>query len=310
MISTVFSIRNPCLPAGRRTRHSAIRKGVEVWQNSGYKKAMESYFEERSILFNASSEFSCPDDCERYGCKEPELHVSISLVDLLAISATSGRKPSDVFKKDCKIGFDPIKEGEPWLGRISIELKKPCSFLGGKECSVYRGRPIACALFPEYSLMVGSREDLLKREIFRNFPCIQGPCSIPWRRRETLEKLMEMSLQEAFLSDFYLFGISPFVLDLKPMAGAGLNGIRISEDGKAELPHRCIEDLVFRILEQGGYLQEWEAKMEKLDCAEGLRQFIEMKGWTDQMAMTAHQILPAVAYQLDGNRLFPIHRCK
>jgi Fe-S-cluster containining protein len=166
--------------------HSAIR-GVEVWQNPGYKNSMKPYFTERSTLFNASSKFSCPDGCERYGCKEPGLHISISLVDLLAISSNSNEKASDLFKKECKIGFDPIEEGEPWLGRIFIELKKPCSFLDGKVCSVYRGRPIACALFPEYSFMVGSREDLLKREIFRNFPCIQNPCSIPSRRRETLQ---------------------------------------------------------------------------------------------------------------------------
>ncbi len=271
---------------------------------------MESYFEKRSALFNASSEFSCPDGCDRHGCKEPALHISISLVDLLAISVASGRKVFDLFKKECKIGFDPIEEGEPWLGKVSIELRKPCSFLVGRECSVYPGRPMACALFPEYSLMVGNREELLEREIFRNFPCIQNPCSIPRRRRETLQKVMEMSFQENFLSDFYLFGISPFVLDLKAIAGKGLNGIRISEEGKAELPHRCIEDLLSQILEQGGYLQEWEAKMEQFDRAEGLKQFMKMKEWTDQMAMTAHRSLPPVAYQFDGNRLFPIHRCK
>ena len=265
---------------------------------------------ERSILFNASSEFSCPDGCERYGCKEPGLHISISLVDLLAISSTSDRRAFDLFRKDCKIGFDPIEEGEPWLGRVSIELKKPCSFLDGKACSVYQGRPIACALFPEYSMMVGSREDLLKRQIFRNFPCIQNPCSIPSRRRELLEKLMEMSIQETFLSDFYLFGISPFVLDLKTMAGAGLNGIRISEDGQAKLPHHRIEGLVFQILETGGFLEKWEAKVEQLDRADGLKRLTEMKGWTDQMAMTAHRMRLRIAYQFDGNRLLPIHVCK
>ncbi len=271
---------------------------------------MASYFTKRSILFNASSEFSCPDGCERYGCKEPGLHISISLVDLLAISSTSNQKASDLFKKDCKIGFDPIEEGEPWLGRISIELKKPCSFLDGKECSVYQGRPMACALFPEYSFMVGSREDLLKREIFRNFPCIQNPCSIPSRRREALRKLMEMSIQETFLSDFYLFGISPFVLDLKTMAGAGLDGICISDDGKATLPHHRIEGLILQKLEGGGYLEEWEAKVEQLDRTDGLKRLTEMKGWTDEMAMTAHRITPRMAYQFDGNRLLPIHLCK
>jgi hypothetical protein len=121
---------------------------------------------------------------------------------------------------------------------------------------------------------------------------------------------MEMSIQEAFLSDFYLFGISPFVLDLKTMAGAGLDGICISEDGKAELPHHRIEDLIFRKLEEGGYLKEWEAKVEQLDRTDGLKRLTEMKGWTDQMAMTTHRITPRIAYQFDGNRFLPIHLCK
>ncbi len=104
---------------------------------------MESYFTERSNLFNEGWEFSCPDSCERYGCKEPNLHVSISRVDLAAISLTSGQKILDLFEKDCKVGFDPFEGQEPWLGRVSIELKKTCSFLDGEECSVYLGRPMA-----------------------------------------------------------------------------------------------------------------------------------------------------------------------
>ena len=271
---------------------------------------MESYFAERSILFKASSEFSCPDGCERYGCKEPGLHISISLVDLLAISSTSNQKASDLFKRDCKIGFDPIEEGDPWLGRISIELKKPCPFLDGKACSVYRGRPMACALFPEYSFMVGGREDLMQREIFRNFPCIQNPFPIPLRRKEILQKLAEMSIQETFLSDFFLFGISPFILDLKTMAGAGLDGICISDDGKKTLAHNRIEGLISQILEEGGYVEEWEAKIEKLDSEDGPKRLAEMKSWTDQLAMTTHGMTPRMGYQFDGKRLLPIHLCK
>jgi Fe-S-cluster containining protein len=136
------------------------------------------YLTERSMLFNAWSEFSCPDSCQRFGCKEPKLHISISLIDLIAVSIISGQKPSDLFKKDCKAGFDPIDEREPWVGRISIELKKPCPFLDEKACSVYPSRPTACALFPEYSFIEGNREELLKKDLFRNFPCIQNPCSL------------------------------------------------------------------------------------------------------------------------------------
>jgi len=104
---------------------------------------MESYFIERSKLFHEGSEFSCPDFCKRYGCKEANLHVSISLVDLAAIFLTSGEKILELFGKDCKVGFDPFEGQDPCLGRVFIELEKPCSFLDRKECSVYRGRLMA-----------------------------------------------------------------------------------------------------------------------------------------------------------------------
>jgi len=258
------------------------------------------------MLFNASSEFSCPDGCERRGCKEPELHISISLVDLIAIAWISGRKIFDLFRIDCKVGFDPIREGEPWLGRLSIELKKPCLFLDGNKCSVYPGRPIACALFPEYNFLVGDQESLLKKDIFRNFPCIQNPCLIPPRRKEILQSLMDMSIKEVFLSDFYLFGISPFVLDIKSIAGDGLEGIQISEEGRAKMPHHRIEGLVLQRLEAGGYWNDWEVKIEKLDRGEGLNHLKGMKSWTDQMAMSLDRFSFGIAYQFDGDKLLPI----
>jgi hypothetical protein len=40
---------------------SEIKEGVEVCRNSRYKISMEEYLAERSMLFNAWSEFSCLD---------------------------------------------------------------------------------------------------------------------------------------------------------------------------------------------------------------------------------------------------------
>ena len=110
---------------------------------------MDDYLRERSRLFKEASEFSCPDACERHGCRDPELHITISLVDLIGLSRACGNKVSSLFRDHCKMGFDPVEEDEPWVGRLTIELKKPCSFLEEKKCRVYPGRPVACALFPE-----------------------------------------------------------------------------------------------------------------------------------------------------------------
>jgi Fe-S-cluster containining protein len=267
---------------------------------------MDQYLKGRFTLFNAWSKFSCPDSCGRNGCKESNLHISISLVDLVAISSISGHKASDLFKHDLKIGFDPLSEKEPWIGRINIELKKPCHFLNGKECSVYPGRPIACALFPESCFMGENPAILLKKDIFRNFPCIQNPCFISPQRREALYQLLEMSIKEFFLSDFYLFGISPFVLDLKIIAGEILEGIHISKEGKAKILYPRIEGLIFQRLCEVGYWDDWATKIEQLDRADGLNRLEVMKSWTDQTVKAVKESQLSIIYQFDGSRLLPI----
>ena len=271
---------------------------------------MQDYLEERSVLFNQWSTFSCPDSCERLGCKEPNLHISISLVDLVALCLISGQRAAELFRRDVKIGFDPIHENEPWIGQVSLELKKPCRFLVREKCSIYPGRPIACALFPEYCFIVEDPELILQKDIFQNFQCIQTPCSISPRRRAALQQLLEMFAKEVFLSNFYLFGISPFVIDLKNTAGEGLEGIPVSENGKAIFPHHRFEEIISHRLGKGGHLDDWEVKIKKLDQAGGLEDLIKMKRWTDQIAMASGGSSLGIVYQFDKNRLLPIHHCK
>ena len=271
---------------------------------------MQQYLADRSMLFNEGSTFSCRDPCEQTGCQEPNLHISISLVDLVALSLTSGQRATELFRNDVKIGFDPIHESEPWIGQVFLELKKPCRFLGGRKCSTYSGRPIACALFPEYCFVVEHPELMLQKHIFQDFPCIQKTCSISPRRRTALQQLSEMFAKEVSLSHFYLFGISPFVIHLKNIAGEGLEGIPILENGKATFPHYRFEELIFQRLGKGEYLDDWEARIKELGQADGLEDLMKMKRWTDQMAMASGGFSLSIVYQFDKNRLHPIRLCK
>jgi len=189
-------------------------------------------------------------------------------------------------------------------------LKKPCPFLDGKKCSIYPGRPIACALFPEYLFIVEHPERILQKDIFRDFPCIQEPFSIPPWRRTALQQLFGIFGKEVILSNFFLFGVSPFVIDLKNIAGERLGGIPVSKNGKATFPHHRLEELISQRLEKGGYLDEWEERVRKLDQADGLGDLMKMKGWTDQIAAASGEASLGLAYQFDKNRLHPIHLCK
>jgi hypothetical protein len=87
----------------------------------------------------------------------------------------------------------------------------------------------------------------------------------------------------------------------------GLEGIPISNNGKTILSHQRIEELISQKLREGGYLDNWEARVEKLNQVNGLDDLARMKPWTDQMAMASDKFLLRIVYQFDGNRLLPIH---
>jgi hypothetical protein len=88
---------------------------------------LEAYIENRSRLFNQDSQFSCPDWCNRFGCKDEKLHVSVSIIDLVAASLLTGEKASHLFRSHYRIGGSPVEEN-PWIHRFALELKKPCPF--------------------------------------------------------------------------------------------------------------------------------------------------------------------------------------
>jgi len=268
---------------------------------------MEKYFSERSLLFNAWSEFSCPDDCERIGCKHPDLHISVTIIDLFSISLVTGQRVCDLFEKYIKIGFDPIDEKEPFFGRISLELKKPCHFLEGKNCSIYPGRPIACALFPESCFLSKNIEIFRRKEIFKNFPCIQVPCNISQKRKETLYKLLEMWDKEIFLSDFYLFGVSPFWLDLKNLSELVLKDLIPLEDGRVKIVNQCIEGILFQRFFESGYWSNWKVKLERLDKKDGLSYLGNLKSATDHMIIYTNKTKVRIAHQFDGIKIRQIH---
>lgn len=269
---------------------------------------MKEYLSQRTTLFNLESQFSCPDSCGRPGCTGADLHICVTLVDLMALSLSSGRRVSDLFREACKIGFDPLSEEDPWVGRLSLELKKPCPFLVGKYCAHYSGRPIACALFPESFFVLHGPESLRAKEFFQPFPCATSPCTIPPKRKEILLRLIHMSVRESFLSDFFLFGVSPFLIDLKNLAGEILEGLPQSEQGRVRLPHHRIGEILTTRLTEGGYLEEWEEKMADLENPQGLQAFEAMRLQTEALAALKKPEVAAIAYQFEGKRLRPI-RC-
>lgn len=177
-----------------------------------------------------------------------------------------------------------------WIQRFSLKLKKPCPFLAGKDCGIYEGRPITCALFPEAFFLVPGQKGGLNKGKFGHYPCLREPLVISERRRSHLLELMEMARREAFLTEFYLFGFSPFSVDLRNTA---LDVLEVSQDisgsiGGGErpymVPHEAFEEIFVQRLARGGYLLDINSKVDGLNGPRGIEALHEIKELTDSVA--------------------------
>jgi len=268
---------------------------------------LKDYIAQRARLSNMDSEFSCPDGCHRFGCKDKRLHVSVSIIDVVAASLLTGQMASDLFQSHYKIGGSPMDEN-PWIQRFVLELKKPCPFLAGKDCGIYSARPIDCALFPEALFLFPGGEEGLDKAKFGHYPCLQEPPMTSEKRRSHLIALMEMARREAFLTEFYFFGFSPFRIDLRNTV---MDLVEISQDISGSINgggrpykilHEAFEHILVRRLDRGGYLSDINSKVEELNSPGGIEALYEIKERTDSIA--ASDIDLSYVYEFDErNRL-------
>ncbi len=257
---------------------------------------IERYLETRSRLSNQDSEFHCPDSCPRFGCKEPGLHVPVTLVDLILESAVFKESPTEIYRHFYKIGWLPVEEQGPWVGRLTLELKKPCGFLEGKLCRSYPARPIGCAQFPE-AWFIRQEDGSTAREGTRltHYPCLKEPPPVSNERKKHLALLSKKAAQEGWVSDFYLFGYSPFYVDLKKdleeMARMAEEEQLFVEKNNLRapqfIPHSLVEEFFQRKLESTGMLQQIGQKVARLDSPEGKSSLFALKEITDKIATSA-----------------------
>ncbi len=118
-----------------------------------------------------------------------------------------------------------------------------------------------------------------------------------------LHRLLQMSAQETFLSDYYLFGVSPFLVELKNLTERVLEGIEVRGEKRTVIPHHRLEAVLKERL-QGSHCL---SKINLLDRHEEVKEFWNMKAWTDQMVTLAEKDSSAFVHQFVGDRLEGIH---
>jgi len=140
---------------------------------------MEQYLKERSMLFNAWSTFSCPDSCERMGCKVPNLHVFISLVDLVAISLISVVRHQSFSRRMLKLGSIPLKKTNPgsagyrwsWTSLAIFSMEKCVLFI--------RGDRLPVPSFQNIASWVNIQKEFFKKRYSKTFHVSRTPVLSP-----------------------------------------------------------------------------------------------------------------------------------
>ena len=166
---------------------------------------LTAYMGRRARLASEASEFQCDPDCTRPGCKNTDLRVPVSLVDIVAAARHREESVSAAFRRHYVLGLF-YNDTDYCLRTVSLKTRKPCPFLAEDLCSLYPVRPLPCILFPEILVSRGLFEEQAVKEQFRDYLCMRRPLTITPERARVLSTLRKMLERESLVTSFYLFG--------------------------------------------------------------------------------------------------------
>jgi Fe-S-cluster containining protein len=243
---------------------------------------LAAYLGARGQLASYASDFRCDPACARPGCKDQDLQVPVSLVDLTGAAGHRDEAVSASFHRHYTLGLVSNLR-QDCLSLISLRLKKPCPLLEDELCSIYPVRPLPCALFPEYLVYEGTFEANAPKERFRDYLCFHRPVVLSPQRAAAVAKLKHMWERESLISSYYLFNqghchfdfgnlIKDFLDETGSLAEAES---KERPEGRPLIPHQAIEGF---FLEQAAKHQPFAGVSEKishLDSPEGQLQFLQ-----------------------------------
>jgi Fe-S-cluster containining protein len=228
---------------------------------------LAAYLRDRAHLASLGSDFQCDPACTRPGCKNPDMLVPVSIVDLLAAAGHLEEPVTAVYRRYYSLGLSP-NERTDWIRVVAMKLRKPCPFLENDLCGIYPVRPLPCILFPEYLVAESKFPAYAGNEFFRNFLCLQSPLLLSPERAGIMARLKQMWVRETLITSFYLFGHGPCYLDFSNLAqelrqlNGGRGGPEAAESqAPGAIPHSVLERF-FR--EHLARLQPFDGVEEKI----------------------------------------------
>jgi Fe-S-cluster containining protein len=165
---------------------------------------LAEYLRNRADLASYKSDFDCDPACTRPGCKNQDLQIPVSIIDLLGVAVYRDKSVSAIYPGNYSLGL-LSNDREDWIRTVTLRLKKPCPFLENDRCSIYPVRPLPCILFPEYLVNEGTFEANAGKDHFKDYLCFQRPIPLSPERADVMTQLKKMWKRESLISSFYLF---------------------------------------------------------------------------------------------------------
>jgi Fe-S-cluster containining protein len=251
---------------------------------------LAAYFNTRAHLASYGSDFHCDPACTRPGCKNHDLQVPVSLIDLLGAALHRDESVSANYQRHYSLGL-LSNEREDWLRMVSLKLKKPCPFLKNDLCGIYPVRPLACVLFPEYLVSAGTFEAHAGKDHFRDYLCLRRPLLLSPERTRIVAKLRIMWERENLLSSFYLFNsgschvdFSNLIKELLHLQEAeSLRDMEFAESPRPRriIPHQGLERFFLERIAPCPPFSGVSKKIYHLNSLEGQGRFLQF--WQDDL---------------------------
>jgi Fe-S-cluster containining protein len=243
---------------------------------------LTEYFRRRDYLASDQSTFSCDPACTRPGCKNQDLQVPVSLIDLMGAALHRGESVSATFQKHYSLGL-LSNDREDWIRIVTLKVKKPCPFLENDRCSIYPVRPLPCILFPEYLVNEGTFEANAAQDHFKDYLCFRSHIPLSPDRAKVMTQLKKMWERESLISSFYLFKHGRCHLDFSNLIEELLN--EAVSPGEAEaaggveprriIPNQVMEHFFLEHLAGCQPLAGTREKLGGLDNPEGQAEFLQ-----------------------------------
>ena len=250
-------------------------------------QGLAAYLHTRARLASWESGFECDPACTRPGCKNPDLQIQVSLVDLLGAARHLGEPVTGIYRAHYSLGLFTEEKNE-WIRRVALKIKKPCLFLENNLCGIYPVRPLPCIMFPEYLVWQGTLAESAGQDHFRDYLCLKRPILLSPERAKVMGKLMRLWERESLISSFYLFNHAPCRLDFSNLTGELLHlaqgagdaaAAEGPEPGESTIPNRVLESFFLERLAGFPPFAGVDEKIRHLQGLEGQTQFFRL--WQD-----------------------------